>query len=589
MLNADQSKAAMERGHCLVVACPGSGKTTLVVSKISTIFEEVPNSRIVAVTFTRDAANSLKLSATRRFKNNPNLKVLPSQFVVGTFHALCIWQLTQAGKMGQLVKPREQREFMARAWKAVAPKNLELEDAEKIIETCKSALDYVPGDDVAGELYTAYADMMARNHVMDFQDVMLNCVRYMRSGEVQPIKCSHIMVDEFQDTDEVQYAWFMEHVKAGSMGTAVADDDQCIYSWRRAMGYEGMMRFAEETSARIITLGTNYRSHSEILNAAARVISQNVSRVDKSFHAHKGVGGALSIERVPSRKEEASAVAKRILEEYAHAPVDEETGMIQIADGQWAVLARTNRLLDDLEAALAINNLPCYRSGGSSLWNTKPVALYLALLRSILTGEKSGIDHALHGAGMTEEDIRTLHKCIGSRCHPLLHGDLSIAQKFSGEPALILETFITHAAKWRSNIEIGRSNQALSAAAGWMVKYASSPLEIKLLGIASDALCDMKGSFSERLDRVSLKDGKDKREKTGVALHTMHGAKGLEFKNVWIIACEESIIPNGKSPVDEERRLFFVAMTRAENRLIMSSALGSNKPSRFLKDAENGF
>ena len=289
-LNPEQQEVVDHDGHSLVVACPGSGKTRVIVVKIGHILSRSPKSRVCAVTFTRDAANELK----KRLIDDIGSEVVNKRTRVGTFHSLAIRQLRACGQIGKVASPAEQQIFVQRAL-ASCEADITYEEAVQTIETVKSSRGPVPEED--SPLYQAYAALLKRAQVEDLYDVLKKSLTLMQQGVVPPYPVEYMLVDEFQDTDEIQLAWVLEHVKAGTRVTVVGDDDQSVYSFRRALGYQGMDRFRTATGATLIALGTNYRCRSEILSAAETLICHNQERIAKTLRAARGEGGKVSSQR----------------------------------------------------------------------------------------------------------------------------------------------------------------------------------------------------------------------------------------------------------------------------------------------------
>lgn len=604
MLNAEQRRAVESTGHCLVIACPGSGKTRLVVSKIGRILQLDRNAKIIAVTFTRDAANELRLRVLEEVGD-----WAAASCSTTTFHALALAQLKRAKVKIRLVGEAERKSYIIRAIEACGSEML-FEDAAQTIEAAKSTPHYRAMGDAGGQLVQAYQGLLARNKVMDFHDVMLMALRLLRSGAIPVIGATHMMVDEFQDTDSVQYEYIMEYYKAGVTITAVADDDQTIYAFRCAMGYDGLARFERETGATRITLGTNYRSHEEILTAADRLIQCNESRMDKELHSKKGRGGEVKLFRIGDFWQEADTLASEIIEISKTNPIPpsppEITPSVWVNRGEWAVLARTNMLLDPVQAVFESRGIPFTRTG-KTFWSREPASLMLSLLRSIAKRDLAGIDQALHWSGVPESDLDGVHQMIaGNTAHLFSWEGQTVLEygMFTQYGSRVIEPFMHNLPGWakhaskRSN---ERTDMVIGLVARWMENQAENAKDREkrerdkmMIGLAEKVLLQIKGSILQRTTFLQQPRNRDE-EAAGVALHTMHGAKGLEFGNVWIIGAEESIVPSaktvldGKQGIEEERRLFYVAMTRAKSRLYISStARNGNFESQFVKEALPG-
>lgn len=588
LLNSDQREAVeTTREHCLVVACPGSGKTRLLVSKIEHIYSMDRNARIVAVTFTRDAARELKQRVFSAVSN----KQAPC--LIGTFHSIAMRMIQkyQKGKLARIVTSEEQESYLRRAWSIATQEQIEFEVAAQLLEKAKCKIGYQPGDDVQGAIYAAYTHLLQRNNVIDFNDMMHLCIRSLVSGDMPHLNAEYLMVDEFQDTDEVQMEFILHHQRKGLILTAVGDDDQSIYGFRNALGYEGLTHFQEATGAKLVTLGTNYRCNAEILAASERLILENQNRILKRLYAYRGDGGSVILDRLPDRVEEAMTVADFIKKSSLPNPNygdDEDPSSafeVIVKEGEWAILARTNRLLETMEAALMAKSVPHYRSAGKSMWERRPGVFYMGLLRSAVEGDKDGIDLVFHWAGMSEQALAQLHEQLGADFDRLFSEGTAVnTENFDVPSRTILQTFQEVAPSWRktaTDSNVKKHRIALLGIVEWMKDRTKKTFEQNTLDAAARILGSMKGTLADRLRSLSLQYSGKKKTRDGVALITMHGSKGLEFNNVAIITVEEGVVPSPKAPVEEERRLMFVAMTRAKNRLLMTSS-GQNLPSPFL-------
>ena len=581
-LNPEQQEVVDHDGHSLVVACPGSGKTRVIVVKIGHILSRSPKARVCAVTFTRDAANELK----KRLIDDIGSEIVNKRTRVGTFHSLAIRQLRACGQIGKVASPAEQQIFVQRAL-AACEADITYEEAVQTIETVKSSRGPVPEED--SPLYQTYAALLKRAQVEDLYDVLKKSLTLMQQGVVPPYPVEYMLVDEFQDTDEIQLAWVLEHVKAGTRVTVVGDDDQSVYSFRRALGYQGMDRFRTATGATLIALGTNYRCRSEILSAAETLICHNQERIEKTLRAARGEGGKVSSQRYSSRTQEAEALIEAI--QPSLIPLQNDSWFsYTVPAGQWAILARNRRTLDIVEEALHARRIRYVRPPSESIWTRPPFVFFISMLRSVQSGAADGIDQTLHFSGFTQEHLEIVHDALRGELWRLLEGE-SI-QKLAGLPDDIsktLQSFSTCASGWRTQARQGNYKLAILGVAEWFADRIRKPDEKELFQSLSESVCRLNGSLAQRVNTLTLPSNSNGNEEgpSGVSLMTMHGSKGLEFDHVWIIAAEDGVIPSPKNPVyDEERRLMYVGMTRAKNVLFMSSRV-TEQPSPFV--LESGF
>jgi superfamily I DNA/RNA helicase len=568
-LNKEQAMAVNHDGHCLVVACPGSGKTRVIVRKIERLLSN-PDNRVVAVTFTREGADELR----SRVVESIGAEFTRRSCQIGTFHSLSIRLLRRDNLIGNILGPAEQYAFLARARAAAAPE-MSFEDAVQVLERAKCSLSSCVEQE--SQLYLAYNELLARNKVEDLYDVLRRSVELMRDGTMKPFGATHLLVDEFQDTDLIQYAWVMEHAKRGIQVTAVGDDDQTIFSWRRALGYPGMESFRDELGAKLILLNTNYRCRSEILSSAGQLISNSAARIPKNLEAARGKGGTLHSIRAATKDLEAANVAEWAMR---HAtPIQDEYYQWTLEAGKCAVLSRNRKRLDIIETELRDSKIMFNRPPKDSVWSRTPYIYLLGLLQSIQNGDSDGIDHALHWGGISHQDIESVHRDTKGEIWRLMHGHEINKNSFEPEVAKQIIEFSKLAMGWRKMAKAGHYNMVLRAVTEWFVAHSDRDDEKELLPILCESVCRLSGSLVQRCRFLSganaNKPGAEtQKKKAGVSLMTMHSSKGLEFEHVWIIATEATTIPSSKSlDYEEELRLMYVAMTRAKDSLSLSSVV----------------
>jgi len=567
-LNTEQQQVVDHDGHSLVVACPGSGKTRVIVVKIGHILASKPRARVCAVTFTRDAANELK----SRLVKDIGSETVNKRTRVGTFHSLAIKQLRARGHIGKIAAPAEQVIYLMRAIKSLE-EPIAYEDAVQIIETVKSSRTTVPEAD--HPLYLAYASILSRSGVEDLYDVLRKSLALMQQGVVEPYPVEYMLVDEFQDTDEIQLAWVLEHAKAGTKVTVVGDDDQSVYSFRRALGYQGMDRFRLATDATLITLGTNYRCRSEILSSAKSLIMFNQERIDKSLVADRGTGGSVTAMRCPDRIAEADRVVDEVMKHVV--PLTTVPGFqYTTPPGKWAVLARNRRTIDAVEEALRESGIKYLRPPSESIWNRPPFIYFIGILKSIQTGAADGVINMLHWMGVSHEHINLITHHYEGDMWKLMDGHPLPCGELPAEVAKIVKTFATTSLGWRRMTKKGNYPLVITGVREWFSDRIKEDDLKALFNRIATSVENMSGTLAQRANSLTLPPpcNESNDAPSGVSLMTMHGSKGLEFDYVWIVAAESGVVPSPKNPVyDEERRLFYVAMTRARDHLFMSSRI----------------
>jgi len=568
-LTREQERAVRSSVHSLVSAGPGSGKTRVLSMRAAHILSSNDNHRVVAVTFTKDAARELEERITGMAENTKG------RLVVGTFHGLCLRQIKRIMlRRKRLIGAGEQRSIIRRAILAADVPEMPLDDAMEIIDAYKATFNPRIRNDESGDLYRSYQEILARENLVDFADLIILAVMGMDDGSVGPYPATHMLVDESQDIDEVQYAWVKRHAGAGVITTLVGDDDQSIYGWRHALGYDGLMRFKAEHRAEHVTLAHNFRSDRAIIRHASKLIRHNRQRVEKNIICASKDEGIVETVTHVNESEQALAITRLA------------------SDGQnWAVLGRTNKILDLVELALMAAGIPYQRMGGSSLWDRDVPAIYLAFLESIMDDHCSGIGTVLHWAGVPNDVLMKL-----DASSPLADGLSAIGnvcrQKGLKPAAGFIARVVRMIPQWRDLLTNDRVNLVCGGVASFIEDYVDAPRRV-LLERASFVLGRLSGTLPQRIAFVRRKNkNKDQdREDAQVTLCTMHASKGLEFDCVSVASCVEGTTPHIDSPLDEERRLMYVAMTRARHRLVLHSYLvdadgeTSMTASRFIAEA----
>lgn len=563
-LNPQQREVAQLRQHCVAIACPGAGKTKTIATKAALLLQDSA-ATIGAVTFSKDAAIELRERILSAAGNSGKKRL-----IAGTFHSLAFKQLKRPGarpldiasdgdRLGLLIRVMQE---LGREGKA--------EDVIPTIEKIKTNFGRCDPDTDDGELYHAYQDALARNGKIDFQDMLRLAVEGMENGTILPYPFTYLLVDEFQDTDGLQYRWIELHAKAGSIVTVVGDDDQSIYAFREALGYRGMESFIKAFGAKPVVLGSNYRCRAEILSAADLVIRNNVDRIAKVLRAEKGPGGSVLTSRHPDEYEEAVAAIELF-------------GPLLAQGRSCAILARTNRILDPLEAVCRSHGIKYFRASGSSVLSRPEGALMCNLLEIVERVKDTGLDAVLAHLGLTAQ-LRALHADMGPELTQKGRTEL-VALGLPEDVATNYREFMKRLAEWQSLCDRKFYSLTLSGVAEWMLKYAKKDSAIRAIQATDDVLSRLSGPFAERLHFLR----QDNNQPTPGALiwTTMHSSKGLEWDHVWIARSEETIVPDPKSTEPEERRLFYVAMTRARESLMISGT-SKNFESRFVTEAQVG-
>lgn len=563
-LNPSQREVVELRGHCLAVAVPGAGKTATIAAKAALLLAD-PNVTVGAVTFSKDAAIELRDRILRLAGASAKKRL-----TAGTFHSLAYKQLGNgSGKLTDIVQDGVRFAIVSQIlfefgidWK--------IEDAVAAIERAKMDLfDPQPGT-VEWQLYAAYQGALARNGKIDFQDMLRLAVSGMQDGSIKPYPLSHLLVDEYQDSDNLQSRWTALHAAAGSVVTIVGDDDQSIYGFRCALGQRGMEAFMKTFDARQVVLGKNYRSHEEILALADTLIRNNKDRIQKVLIAHRGPGGAVQFQRLDDEYKEAVAAVEAL------AP-------ILRAGKTAAVLARTNRILDPLEAVCRSQGIKYYRAAGRSILDRPEAALMGDLLELIGKSKTSGHDALLGFAGIGSHELQLLHGHTDKRDEAAIprRNDL-LAAGITESTADKYRDFLKKLAEWQALCQREFYSLILDGVREWMLKFATEDSGKRAINTAYDVLTRLNGSFRNRLEFLRQRNNEPGDD--ALVLTTMHASKGREWSAVAVIRAEETVVPDEGCPESEERRLFYVAMTRARDMLRISTAK-KNPTSRFVAEA----
>jgi len=589
---------------CCVVSIPGSGKTTVITHKIANILKSRTTRRVTAVSFTAEAARELK---------QRTLKLVPprdqERLTTGTFHSLVIRALRKHGHeaVKRKIAPEGTcRQYFERAvLLATGEDHVSLSErawAEKCRMT--SAGSYSPDED--GEVQRAavegYHAMMQAANLVDFGELMQIALRLCEQDTLllgQP--GDQLLVDEAQDIDELQLNMILEHQGRGVIVDLVGDDDQSIYAFRMGLGIKGMNRFKEFAEARELHLDTNFRCRPAILEWAGQVVEQNATgRIDKELKAARAAGGTIAFRSAENGAKEEAWVFKQVKQ------------LFQTRAGTVAIIARQNHYLQRYELVLKgdpekalkgdteSESVPTKRLSGSSIWDEGPVCMFVALLVAIQRWKSpAGFEQFLYWMEVRANVIHDLSKQFGARLLKTLDVELPEADCGEWEPStekVLLGARQT--VEWKRSLGSKATDEATNAlireVCAWCVAYAAEigpdgqkgknklrEMErlqtMSLLPMVADTLCKFKGSVATRMNTISKMDSDSAEDAWAVRLVSMHGCKGLEFDSVFVVGCEQGTIP-GQSAEDEdlvaeERRLLYVAMTRAKDHLTVTHAL----------------
>lgn len=612
-LNTAQQKAVChETGPMLVLAGPGSGKTTVLLCRISRLLERglAKPQEILALTFSKAAAEEMK----SRFENLNGA----SGVSFGTFHSIFfrILRSRYGWNVEQIFQEEERRnilrnsieaekwdipdleEYISQFFSQLSLMNSELEQPNRFTPTGMPVEEF-------RKLYRAYEGYKERHEKLDFDDMLTQCYQLLREDaavrEYWQRKYKFILVDEFQDVNQAQFACLQILAEKHQNLFVVGDDDQSIYAFRGARP-DFLLHFPTlYPAAKKVTLNTNYRSTERIVNLAERVIGNNEVRFVKNMKGIGEAGDKVTFFLAEDAAKEAAHIAEKI-----GRLLDEGMPLTEIA-----VIYRTNLQGGAFARELYKRGIPYdLRDNSGNVyehWVAKDLLAYLLLaeneesdsaLRRILNKPKRyiGKDLLAEAETMPYTLLRSFFVC------PSLKGwqeenlenlriDLNQIRKRTPYDAV---KYIRKVIGYDEYLEEFAAYRRTSA-------QVLQEIADEIMETAKD--CADVRSFREQLERLSLQMKEQSRKKgqkrNGVALMTMHGAKGLEFRAVFLPSLVEGIVPHekGMDTVAEERRLFYVAMTRASEKLCLSAILQryekERKPSRFLVemglDAEMAF
>jgi len=556
-LTPPQQEAVNEDGHLLIVAGPGSGKTSTSVAKARRILRD-PARSLVMVTFTREAADEM----SKRLRKAMDQASMPwpgeERLLIATFHSIALRHLKRHGLKKKLLSPQQQNLLYQDAAQACDVDRDEWGDVQKQFESVMYAVDptAVQVSEKAARVLRRYRELLANTGQIDLYTVMRDCSLGVAEGRIAPLPYTDMLVDEGQDTDGLQQHWLFAHARAGCRVTIVGDDDQSIYEWRNALGYQGMRQFLDTFRARRIELGDNFRCRAEILTPAATLIARNQARLSKHLVARRGNGGCiLAFHDAGGRHAMMVRAILDVPEKHANA----------------AILARTNKSLDAAEIALRAEGIS-YTRIGNSIWDAPFVGGYIGLLQTLLDGSPTGLLAAMQ---LRDIDARTRQEVLNvhsGNVAALLGGEvpsLSTATAVDKERLFALAKALSY---WRRQLHAGAGGPTGSVVevvldvANAMAEWTRSDTNKRLVQLCGQALARMRGPLSQRLQFVT------RRERTSEAqltLMTMHGAKGLEFETVHIIDANRTDDTSNVVHPEAERRLMYVAMTRAKNACVI--------------------
>lgn len=613
-------------GHQLVLAGAGSGKTRVLVHRIAFLIQrlDVSPHSILSVTFTNKAA------AEMRHRIEDVLGHAPAGMWVGTFHGLAHrllrahWQEAKLAENFQILDSDDQQRLIKRVIRELGldEQRWPAKQAQWFINGQKDEGIRPQGIQASGDLflatmrsiYEAYEAACARTGVIDFAELLLRALDLWRDNagllEHYQRRFRHILVDEFQDTNAVQYAWLRFLAKGGESLMVVGDDDQSIYGWRGAK-IENIQQFDQDfADAEIIRLEQNYRSTANILNAANALIANNQGRLGKELRTDVGDGEPLALYAAFNEHDEARYVVETI---------EDALRKDGLKRSEIAILYRSNAQSRVLEEALLREKIPYRIYGGQRFFERAEIKNAMAYLR-LLDGR--GNDAALEriinvpARGIGEKTIETIREY--ARAHDvhmweairLMLAVKALPARASGALAGFIE-LIDSLAEQVLAMPLHQMTQVVIEKSGLLAYHEAEKGEKGQARVENlEELVSAARTFENDEDdeltplqafltHASLEAGDTQaaENEDSIQLMTLHSAKGLEFPLVFLVGMEEGLFPHKMSleepgRLEEERRLAYVGITRAMQKLVISYAetrrlYGSetyNKVSRFVRE-----
>ena len=643
-LNAPQRAAVLQKeGPIIVIAGAGSGKTRVLTYRIANLMRQgVDAFHILALTFTNKAANEMKKRIADIVGNSE-----AKNLWMGTFHSVFAKILRfEADKLGYpqnftiydtqdsqrlingIIKEKELDKDVYK-YKQIQQRISSLKNNLITVRAYFNNPELVENDAIRkqprfGEIYQEYVERCFKAGAMDFDDLLLKTNEllnvYPEVLAKYQNRFQYILVDEYQDTNHSQYLIVKALADRFHNICVVGDDAQSIYAFRGA-NINNILNFKSDyPEAKEYKLEQNYRSTKNIVEAANSVIEHNKVRLDKVVFTENEMGELIKVHRSPTDADEGRFVASSIFENKMQH---------QLANGKFAVLYRTNSQSRAIEDALRKRDIPYRIYGGLSFYQRKEIKDMLAYLRLIINPNDEEalvriINFPARGIGETTMEKLTLaanhyKKSIFEIMYnvnklPELHINSTTKQKLTDFVVMILNL---QALNQRANVFEVAEQVAKKTGLLQEFKKDGTPegiakmenIEEMLNGmkdfvIGQEDVADSTGSLAEYLEDVSLATDSDKEigDDDRVALMTIHLAKGLEFPYVYIVGMEEDLFPLAKSiqsrdELEEERRLFYVALTRAEKQAYLTYAerryrfgnLSDTEPSRFIEEIDERY
>jgi DNA helicase-2/ATP-dependent DNA helicase PcrA len=642
-LNESQKQAVINtEGPSLVIAGAGSGKTRVLTYRIVHLLEKgIPAGKILALTFTNKAAKEMRERITRIV--NPEIA---RYLWMGTFHSIFAKILRmESGILGY--KPSFTIYDSADSKSLIRSiiKELNLDDniykpgaisaristaKNNLVTSNRYAVDPTMQDydkssrmPLLADIYRTYAARCFKANAMDFDDLLLNTnILFRDFPEVlakYQQRFNYVLVDEYQDTNYSQYLIVKKLAATHQNICVVGDDAQSIYSFRGAR-IENILEFKNDyTDYQLYKLEQNYRSTQTIVNAANAIIANNEGQIQKNVYSMNEAGEKIQVMQAITDSEEGFNISSDIFDKKLSQ---------QLNWSDFAILYRTNAQSRIFEETLRRKNIPYKIYGGLSFYERKEIKDILSYFRMVINPEdeeafKRSINYPKRGIGDTTiQKVFELSTALNVTPWSILQEAGRYPEHFNSGTARKLTGYVEVINNLRMNADntdafVKAREIALGSGIMRELKEGKSPEEVSRYENLEELLNAIK-VFTESAEtngepsileaymaNVALltdQDTESEEDRNTVTLMTMHSAKGLEFKHVYIVGMEDTLFPSPMSSgsareLEEERRLFYVAVTRAEKQATLSYALNRYKwgnlercsPSRFIKEIDQKF
>ncbi len=607
-LNEEQRRAVVDtEGALLVLAGAGSGKTRVLTTRVAYLVKNmnVDPYNILAITFTNKAAGEMKQRVA-------NMLGESCEVWISTFHSMCAQILFREcerigyGKNFSIYAEAECARVLKRIMKS--PSDADNEKNAKLFDTYYGHIKRIKSfnhdpkeyaEACIGEskikketlrLFDLYQAELKNNNAMDFDDLLINTVKLFDENpdvlERYQRRFRYIHVDEFQDTNKIQYRLVRQLAKGYGNIFVVGDEDQSIYGWRGAE-ISNILDFKKDfPDAKVYKLEQNYRSTAHILNAANRVIANNKKRFDKVLKTTKEGGKRVEVFNAYNDREEVDYVMRNI------------NDLVTLAGynyGDIAILMRANSLSRQFEEALTLYNMPYRVYGGIRFYERKEIKELLCYLRIAINpfdNESAARIINVPRRGIGDATVQKLIECAGANGTHLFDVVKNI-ENVDGLNAGTKQKIAGFRNLWLSLIDAAGKSDAVAfseyvlKASGLFDMYKADEAEPDRVENLKEFVSavnlfrkDNPGKTIEDFLRMValISDADEIDDSNSVTLATIHAVKGLEFPVVFIVALEENIFPSSHAVIEsddnieEERRLMYVAITRAKERLYVSSA-----------------